>query len=102
MTLTWADWLALFTHFASLSLLAVGGVIATAPDMHRYLVGDRSWLTDAQFNSSVALARQTRQRWRMLAPERFPTVLQLWLDKVDAVVSRVSGVAATDGVSEDA
>ena len=49
-----------------------------------------------------ALARQTRQRWRMLAPERFPTVLQLWLDKVDAVASRVSGVAATDGVSEDA
>ena len=34
LSLTWADWLALFTHFASLSLLAVGGVIATAPDMH--------------------------------------------------------------------
>jgi len=57
LSLTWADWLALFTHFASLSLLAVGGAIATAPDMHRYLVGDRLWLTDAQFSSSVALAQ---------------------------------------------
>lgn len=52
-----ADWLALFTHFALLSLLAVGGAIATAPDMHRFLVGDRMWLTDAQFTSSVALAQ---------------------------------------------
>jgi chromate transporter len=26
-----ADWLTLFTHFLSLSLLAVGGAITTAP-----------------------------------------------------------------------
>jgi chromate transporter len=37
-----ADWLDLFTHFLSLSLLAVGGAISTAPDMHRYLVDARS------------------------------------------------------------
>jgi chromate transporter len=57
LSLSWTDWLGLFSHFASLSLLAVGGAIATAPDMQRYLVGDRSWLTDAQFSSSVALAQ---------------------------------------------
>jgi chromate transporter len=51
------DWLALFMHFASLSLLAVGGAITAAPDMHRYLVTDKSWLTDAQFTSSIALAQ---------------------------------------------
>ena len=55
--LTCADWLALFAHFASLSLLAVGGAITTAPDMHRYLVGDKLWLTDAQFTSSIAMAQ---------------------------------------------
>jgi chromate transporter len=57
LPLTVADWLALLAHFAALSLLGVGGAIATAPEMHRYLVGDRMWLTDAQFSSSVALAQ---------------------------------------------
>jgi chromate transporter len=57
LNLTSADWLALFTHFASLSLLAVGGAITTVPDMHRYLVADKLWLTDAQFTSSIALAQ---------------------------------------------
>ena len=57
ITLTPADWLDLFTHFLSLSLLAIGGAITTAPDMHRYLVEERHWLTDAQFTSSIALAQ---------------------------------------------
>ncbi len=57
LTLTAADWLAMFTHFATLSLLAVGGAITTAPDMHRYLVNDQQWLTEAQFTSSIALAQ---------------------------------------------
>ena len=52
-----ADWLDLLQHFASLSLLAVGGAITTAPDMHRYLVDDMHWLSDAQFTSSIALAQ---------------------------------------------
>jgi chromate transporter len=52
-----SDWLSLFTHFASLSLLAVGGVITAAPDMHRYLVDETHWLNDAQFTSSIALAQ---------------------------------------------
>lgn len=50
-------WLALFTHFLMLSLLAVGGAITTAPDMQRYLVHQQGWLSDAQFSASVALAQ---------------------------------------------
>jgi chromate transporter len=57
IVMTAGDWLALFVHFLSLSLLAVGGAIATAPDMHRFLVNDQHWLTDAQFSSSIALAQ---------------------------------------------
>ena len=52
-----ADWLSLFVHFLSLSLLAVGGAIATAPDMHRYLVDTRHWLSDPQFSSAIAIAQ---------------------------------------------
>ena len=37
------DWLSLFNHFASLSLLAVGGAITAAPEMHRYLVDETHW-----------------------------------------------------------
>ena len=55
--LSTADWLDLFSHFAALSLLGVGGAITTAPDMHRYLVGEQRWLTDPQFTSSIALAQ---------------------------------------------
>jgi chromate transporter len=51
------DWLALFGHFLTLSLLAIGGAITTAPDMHRILVDQSKWLTDAQFNASIALAQ---------------------------------------------
>ena len=57
LTLTAADWLGMFQHFASLSLLAVGGAITTAPDMHRYLVDETHWLSDNQFTSSIALAQ---------------------------------------------
>jgi chromate transporter len=56
-TLTVADWLSLFVHFISLSLLAVGGAITTVPDIHRYLVDEQHWLTDTQFTSSIALAQ---------------------------------------------
>jgi len=57
IVMTQADWLGLFQHFASLSLLGVGGAITTAPDMHRYLVTQQHWLDDAQFTSSIALAQ---------------------------------------------
>jgi len=52
-----ADWWGMFQHFASLSLLAVGGAITTAPEMHRYLVDETGWLSDGQFTSSIALAQ---------------------------------------------
>jgi chromate transporter len=52
-----ADWLDLFVHYLSLSLLAIGGAITTAPDMHRYLVDQQHWMTDAQFNASITLAQ---------------------------------------------
>jgi chromate transporter len=57
LALDWPDWLALFAHYLSLSLLAVGGAITTVPEMHRYLVDQQHWLNDAQFNSSIAIAQ---------------------------------------------
>lgn len=57
ITLTSAQWLDIFLQFLSLSLLAVGGPMSTAPDMHRYLVSQHHWLSEAQFNSSIALAQ---------------------------------------------
>lgn len=51
------DWWHLLEHFLTLSLLAVGGAITTAPDMHRYLVVEQHWLTDSQFTASIALAQ---------------------------------------------
>jgi len=52
-----AAWWQLFGHFALLSLLAIGGAITTLPDMQRFVVGERAWLSDAQFSGSVALAQ---------------------------------------------
>jgi chromate transporter len=52
-----ADWLQLFAHFLSLSLLAIGGAITTAPDMHRYLVDEQGWLSDSQYTASIAIAQ---------------------------------------------
>jgi chromate transporter len=51
------DWLHLMLHYMSLSLLAVGGAITLVPDMHRYLVLQQRWLTEAQFNASIAIAQ---------------------------------------------
>jgi chromate transporter len=57
LNLQWSDWLDLFVHFLSLSLLSIGGAITTAPEMHRYLVNEQGWLTDGQFNASIAIAQ---------------------------------------------
>jgi chromate transporter len=48
-----ADLLGLFGHFLVLSLFAVGGAITTVPDMHRYIVDEHHWISDAQFTSSI-------------------------------------------------
>lgn len=55
--LNWLDFWELFSHFMSLSLLAIGGAITTAPDIHRYMVDEHQWLTDAQFSASIAIAQ---------------------------------------------
>jgi len=52
-----ADWWALFAHFLGMSMLAIGGALATAPDIHRYIVDERHWLDDSQFSASIALAQ---------------------------------------------
>jgi chromate transporter len=57
LSLNWGDWLQLFLHYLTLSLLSVGGAITTLPDMHRYLVDQHGWLTNNQFNASVAIAQ---------------------------------------------
>jgi chromate transporter len=56
-TLASGELFSLFTHFLALSLLAVGGAITTAPDMHRYVVNEHHWLSNEQFTASVALAQ---------------------------------------------
>ena len=54
---TSADWWPLFAHFLAMSMLAIGGALATTPEIHRYLVEQRGWLDDTQFSASVALAQ---------------------------------------------
>jgi chromate transporter len=56
-TLTPADWWALFAHFLMISMLAIGGAIAVAPEIHRFVVDERHWIDDGQFSASVALAQ---------------------------------------------
>jgi chromate transporter len=55
--LSGADLLGLFGHFLVLSLLAIGGAITTAPDMHRFVVVEHHWISDAQFSASIAIAQ---------------------------------------------
>jgi chromate transporter len=51
------DWLHLLLYQLSLSLLAVGGAVTLAPDLHRYLVTGQGWLSEAQFSASITLAQ---------------------------------------------
>ena len=57
ISMAWSDWLQLFIQYLSLSLLSIGGAISTAPEMHRYLVEEHRWMTDPQFNASIAIAQ---------------------------------------------
>ena len=57
LTLQWSDWLSLFTQYLTLSLLSVGGTISTTSEMHRFLVDQNRWLTQSQFNASIAIAQ---------------------------------------------
>lgn len=57
ISLQWSDWLQLFAHYLLLSLLSIGGAITTTSEMHRFLVERQHWLTDTQFNASIAMAQ---------------------------------------------
>ncbi|NNG21913.1 chromate transporter [Telluria aromaticivorans] len=57
LVLGWSDWLGLFVHYMMLSLMSLGGAISTTSEMHRYLVEDKGWLSQAQFSDSIALAQ---------------------------------------------
>jgi chromate transporter len=57
LVLGWHDWLNLFAHYLLLSLMSIGGAISTTSEMHRFLVEQHHWLTQAQFNDSIALAQ---------------------------------------------
>ena len=51
------DWCTLFLKYLTLSLMSIGGAISTTAEMHRFLVEQHQWLTQPQFNASIALAQ---------------------------------------------
>lgn len=57
LSLDAASWLHLAAYFLSLSLLSVGGAMATAPDMYRHTVEQQAWLSSHQFSDSIAIAQ---------------------------------------------
>lgn len=57
LALLWSDWLDLLMRYLSVSLLAVGGAVTTLPELHRFLVDQRQWLSEAQFSAAVAIAQ---------------------------------------------
>ncbi len=54
-----ADWWALLAHFLAMSMLAIGGAVAVAPEIHRYIVEQRGWIDDGQFSAAIALAQSS-------------------------------------------
>lgn len=56
-TMQLADWLDLFRHFLTYSIMSIGGPFGLLPEMHRYLVSEHQWLSDAQFSASVVLGQ---------------------------------------------
>jgi chromate transporter len=51
--------LTLAGFFALMSLFAIGGANSAVPEMHRYAVDVKHWLTDTQFADTFALAQVT-------------------------------------------
>lgn len=68
----------------SLSLLSVGGVIVLASEQHRFLVMEQGWMTDQQFQASIALAQA--------APGPNVLFLALWGWHVGLNAGAASGV----------
>lgn len=55
--MTLEQYLQLAGHFAMMSLIAIGGGVAVLPEMHRFLVDSRGWLTSSEFAEAVTLAQ---------------------------------------------
>lgn len=51
------DWWAFAQFHLSVSLLAVGGAVTLAPELHRFLVLEQAWLTGAQFKQALVMAQ---------------------------------------------
>ena len=51
--------LTLASFFALMSLFAIGGANSAVPEIHRFAVDARQWLSDRQFSESFALAQLT-------------------------------------------
>jgi chromate transporter len=51
------DLIEMMQHFATLSVIAISGAISTAPEMHRFLVDEKHWMTHIQFSDSIAMAQ---------------------------------------------
>ena len=58
----------LAAHFAVLSLLAVGGTNAIAPEMHRQVVEVSHWMSDRQFAQLFAVAQSAPGPNLIIAP----------------------------------
>lgn len=89
MALDWPSWLHLFGYYLALSLMAVGGAISTAPDMHRILVAEHGWISDPQFGASIALAQAAP------GPNVLFIALLGWNVGLNAAAQAGSGPAAT-------
>ena len=91
LVLAWHDWLNLFAHFLLLSLMSIGGAISTTSEMHRFLVEQHHWLTQSQFNDSIAIAQAAP------GPNVLFVALMGWNVGLNAgsVVAAVFGVAVT-------
>ena len=91
LTLAWSDWLNLFGHFLTLSLMSIGGAISTSSEMHRFLVEQQHWLTQDQFNHAITLAQAAP------GPNVLFVVLMGWQIGMNAgsTAAAVAGVAVT-------
>ena len=47
----------LLLHFASLSLLAIGGALGLAPEMRRYLVDEQQLMSGTAFTEAIVIAQ---------------------------------------------
>ena len=79
------------TRFAALSLVAIGGIIAILPEIHRVVVDVEGWMTSAQFADLFALAQ--------LAPGPNAMVVALVGWKVAGVTGALVATIAACGPS---